>query len=112
MSKRIGMFHVQDNLYVGRRNDGSVRMVKFDVDGGRLPHVCWFHNERAVTEPVDAPLADGEFRSVRVIFDVVLSANAWASIVASVSAGGEDDGRFYEALRMHEQFHSSKGATL
>lgn len=30
-----------------------------------------------------------------------LTAEAWASIVASVSKGGEENGRFYDALAFH-----------
>ena len=29
--------------------------------------------------------------------------NSWASIVSSVSEGGEHDGRFYDALKFHGQ---------
>ncbi len=36
---------------------------------------------------------------------VLIDANSWASIISSVSAGGEVDGRFYTALA----FHNSKG---
>ena len=110
MTERIGMFHYRDGLYFGRRADGSVRVVKFDADCGSAPHVCWFHNERAYTEPVKHPLADGEFRSVRVLLDLTIPPDGWASIVASVSAGGERDGRFYEALRLHEAFHMKPNA--
>ena len=108
--RNTGMFHYRDGLYFGRRLDGSVRIVKFEC-GGRVPHAMWFHTERAVTEPAEYPLAEGEFTSVYVMFDVTIPLDGWASIVASVSAGGESNGRFYEARRMHEEFHRAIAAT-
>lgn len=107
MSTRVGMFHYRDNLYFGRRADGAVRIVKFATDGGVRPHACWFHNERAVTEQTEYPLADGEFRSVQIVLDLTIPAEHWASIVASVSAGGESSGRYHEARQLHEKFHNS-----
>ncbi len=52
-----------------------------------------------VTHPEIDPLSNERVTEHR------LTANEWASIVASVSAGGEVAGRFYTALA----FHSDKG---
>lgn len=64
-------FHWQDSIFFERTEDGSVRVTR----GGDFN-------------------TDGD-----EIF--AIERNSWASIVASVSAGGEQDGRFYEALRFH-----------
>jgi len=67
----MGKFHYNDGLYFERIADGSVRVTRADS----------FED-------------DGE-----ELFTV--DCNSWASIVASVSEGGEHDGRFFEALRFH-----------
>lgn len=64
-------------LYFERTADGAVKIVQQERSGD-----------------VALPL-----------FEVVVDADSWASIVASVSLGGEMDGRFYEAQR----FHASSG---
>lgn len=93
------MFHQRDNLFFGRMPDGGVRIVKFSGP----PFVQWWHNERACTVPTEYPQADGEFRSVEVILDVKISAEEWASVIASVAAQGESDGGFYRALDFHNK---------
>ena len=91
------MFHWIDNTYFGRLPDGTVRVVKFS----RTPHVMWLHGPDAVTRSTEHPSASGEFYGVEVLLDVRIPAESWASIVASVSKGGESDGRFYKALNFH-----------
>jgi hypothetical protein len=87
------MFHFHDNLFFGRRADGSVRIVKFS-----RPPAHW-------------PNADAINIGVTVL-DVTIDPSGWASVVSSVSAKGEELGRFYEA----ECFHAGKpivnGVTL
>lgn len=75
------MFHAFDGLYFERLPDGSVRIVK--TDGKHQPGQC------AASEVVD----------------MVLTSDTWASIISSVSAGGEEDYRWYLA----KAFHESKG---
>lgn len=41
----------------------------------------------------------------RLIFEQVLDENSWASVISSMSAGGEEDLRYFSAL----DFHHSKG---
>lgn len=95
------MFHAKENLYFGRREGrGFVRLVKFEVDGGAAPHTLWIDKDGA-TLPSEYPFADGTFRSVKVVLDVTFTPEEWASIVASVSRGGESDGRYYKALEFH-----------
>lgn len=72
------MFHWRDGLYFERAADGSVQIIKKQRSG------------------------DVEIQT----FEVIIDADGWASIVASVSLGGEGHGRFYEAQR----FHASTGA--
>ena len=74
------MFHYRDGLSFGRLHDGSVVIVKTDR----------------------STITDGEEFE---IFRIVIDPNNWASIVASVSKGGEEHGRFYQAQR----FHASEG---
>ena len=68
------MFHYHGGLSFGRLPDGSVLISKTELSG------------------------DAEIETFRAIID----ANGWASIVASVSNGGEANGRFYEAQKFHE----------
>ena len=78
------MFHYKESLYFGRKKDGSVRMVKFPSSQEKWPN------------------ADAERYELKPEFDIVIDTNAWASIVSSVSVGGEDNGRFYIARKFHE----------
>ena len=68
------MFHYRNNLYFARQPDGSVVITKMERSG-------------------DVDLT---------IFSATIDANGWASIVASVSKGGEENGRVYQAQRFHE----------
>lgn len=69
------MFHAKDGWFFNRREDGSVEIR---------------HN------PSTQPNVN---ESALVTFD----ANSWASIVSSVSAKGEEDGRYYTALAFHNE---------
>ena len=75
------MFHAHDGWFFERQPDRSVRVVK-----------------RASAHD-DAPIV------VEGVFQANASNNEWASIVASVSRGGEEDYRFFAA----EKFHASTG---
>lgn len=44
---------------------------------------------------------DGKYHDVGVIASVTEDADSWSSIVASVSVGGEEDGRWYVAREFH-----------
>ena len=78
------MFHSSDNLYFGRTEDGSVRILK-------LPSV-----------PVSPPTATGFYPEA--LFDALVSPTIWASIMAAVSLRGEVEGRFYVAQAFHMNF--------
>lgn len=75
------MFHTQDGLYFGRLPNGDVRIVKTDDN------------------------RDPESTDTQKILDMVIPGNSWASVIASVSAGGEVDERWYPAV----DFHNSTG---
>lgn len=75
------MFHNTDNLYFGRLPDGKVRILK-------LP-----------ATPVEWPKADGVYPDA--LFDATIDSDSWGSIVASVSAKGEEGGRWYQAMDFH-----------
>lgn len=75
------MFHNTDNLYFGRLPDGKVRILK-------LP-----------STPSEWPKADGQYPDA--LFDVTIDDGHWGSIVTSVSAKGEADGRWYKAMDFH-----------
>lgn len=77
------MFHIRDNFYVGRRADGSVRIVKFK--GGKAPK----H-----TPVIDKPVHGA-------VFDILLGPHEWASVIATVSHEGETAGKYLEALKFH-----------
>lgn len=82
------MFHVADNLYFQRLEDGSVRVVQYPPDA----RAVGIDKTGAVAFP------DG----VTPIFEATIAPAAWASVVASVSKGGEEAGRFYVAQAFHE----------
>jgi hypothetical protein len=67
------MFHLTDWLYFGRLADGAVRILKKESGAE------------------DAP----------TILDVTIDANQWASVIASMSYLGEENGGFYHALHFH-----------
>lgn len=74
------MFHVDDGLCFERIKDGGVRVVKYESGDG-----C-SHGDP------DTPM----------VFGQVIDADGWASIVSSMSKGGEIDNRFYSAKAFHE----------
>ena len=67
------MFHVNDGLFFGRKENGDVRIVKTQ-DG-----------------KIDSP----------IIFDIIVDKSGWQSAISSVSAGGEDGYRYYLADIFH-----------
>lgn len=79
------MFHVADNLFFGRRPDGSVRILRFAAerrwDDGSFPSL------------------DQEYPEA--VLDQTVSADVWASVIASVSAQGESAGRWGLARNFH-----------
>lgn len=78
------MFHVADNLFIGRRRDGSVRVLKLTK--------C---------EPGYWPNADLPVPREWVVLDQSMMPTVWASVVASASALGEDGPRYSKALAFH-----------
>lgn len=81
------MFHWQDNVYFGRMQNGSVRVLKFPSGYEQGGWKSGFPN------------ADGEYPNV--IVDLIIPDNHWGSIVASVSHAGEENGRWYQAMDFH-----------
>lgn len=81
------MFHYRDNLFFGRMSNGAVRMLKFASPPREFPQA----DRGYMTEAGD----DG------VVLDAVIDSNSWGSVVASVSAGGEENGRYYEIMDFH-----------
>lgn len=79
------MFHWQNNWYFGRTSDGSVRVIK--LAGSRAPDT-W-------PNVADPPLRD--FGTV----DLMIDASSWASIVSSVSKGGESE-NYLAAVALHD----------
>lgn len=81
------MFHWNNNVFFGRMENGGVRILAFSAT------------------PDSWPVADGIYDPTDprfpVIFDQRIDANSWLSLISSVSAGGEVDGRFYSAERWH-----------
>lgn len=77
------MFHVSDNLFFGRLDNGDVRILKF-----KRPPTVW-------------PDVNRVYISADVEFDEKVPAGSWPSVVASVSNAGEGDGRFYTAQAFH-----------
>ena len=77
------MFHQQNNLFFGRTKDGSVRILKLKEPPPEWPKIHFKYPETT-------------------ILDVTIPAEHWASIVASVSSGGEENGRWYNALDFHK----------
>lgn len=79
------MFHWKDNIFFGRKFDGSVRVIAFNKSPAQWPTVDTVYDVEAYAR-----------------FDITIEPDAWASIVASVSAGNEEHGRFYTAKAFHE----------
>ena len=81
------MHHMSDNLFFGRLPDGSVRILKF-------PDVEWRGNDGRSWPKVDGVYADATL-------DIVVKDGLWCSAVSSVSHGGEENGRWYDAMKFH-----------
>jgi hypothetical protein len=83
------MFHVKDNLFVGREprhyGDGRVKIVKFNKPPFRFPTYESLHDD-----PLNIP-----------VVEITLSASEWASVVSSVSFLGETSEMFERALANH-----------
>lgn len=77
------MFHESENLFFGRRQDGSVRVLKF------------------AKPPQDFPMADAPYPYPDAVFDQIIDAPGWASIVCSVSRDGETGERWDAAQNFH-----------
>lgn len=77
------MFHWRDNFFFGRRADGSVRVLKFDL------------------APKDFPKADEPGTPVPAALDMTIPAAEWASIVSSVSKAGETSESYQQAVAFH-----------
>lgn len=75
------MFHLEDNLFFGRRADGSVRILKF------------------TSPPLDFPQADADYPDA--VLDKTVDTPSWASVVCSVSKGGETSTRWEWAQNFH-----------
>ena len=69
-----GYFHTSNGLYFKRNEDHSVTIKQMKTP---------FVNE------------------TEVVFETTIDENSWASVIASVSASGEDNLRFYKALEWH-----------
>lgn len=78
------MFHWQENIFFGRKNDGSVRVIEFK------------HT------PDQFPSAEKLYPAEELWFDCTIPPMVWASIVASVARGGETAETFNQALSLHE----------
>ena len=76
------MFHYKDNLFFGRRSDGSVRILKF------------------ASPPTDWPAVMNEYPDA--MFDAIVDADSWCSVVATVSVFNEQHGTFYAAKNFHD----------
>lgn len=67
------MFHVSGGLFFERLPDNKVRIIK--RESGR--------------------------DDARLIFEQIMDADSWASVIASMSYYGEEDYGFYRALNFH-----------
>lgn len=77
------MFHWKENIFFGRKADGDVRVIAFK------------------SPPPFPPDPHTDYPSMLTRIDLTIDAGSWASIVSSVSAQGENNMRFYDALRFH-----------
>jgi hypothetical protein len=74
------VFHLKDGLCFERLADGSVRIVLTDgLAGGGFPPP---HGQ------------------AKVLFETTVNVDGFASVVASMSARGEDAGTFLDTLRL------------
>jgi hypothetical protein len=79
------MFHWQNEIFFGRRENGDVRVIKF------------------MKPPVEWPDAEREYKLSEAQFDFTIPADSWGSIVASVSHLGEQDRRWFKAMEFHNE---------
>ena len=82
------MFHWKDNIFFGRTADDGARILAFSSPPESFPVVD------GIYDPTDSRYP--------VTLDWTIPADHWASIVSSVSAGGEENGRFYTARAFHD----------
>lgn len=77
------MFSLRDGIYFGRLPNGRVRLLILPrpLDGGEFPKI-------------DQPYPNA-------ILDTAIDDGHWGSVVASVSEGGEANGRWYTAMDFH-----------
>jgi hypothetical protein len=73
----VSTFHTQNGLFFRRLEDGSVRVIK--TKDGRPPTIAT------------------EFGG-NVVCDETLTIHSFASVVSSMSARGEANGGFYDAM--------------
>lgn len=76
------MFHWKDDLYFGRKADGSVRIIKLPPG----PSAAW--------PRVEWPLPNA-------VLDVMIPAAEWCSIITSVSGRGETSDAYMQAQAFH-----------
>lgn len=82
------MFHIGYDLYAGRiEPHGDVRLVQFS------------------STPATPPTPNMPHTSA-MVFDFVIPAGTWCSVMASVSKRGEIEGRFYVAQAFHQNLEA------
>lgn len=79
------MFHSRNGLFFQATGQGNVCIIKTS-DG---------------KEPYSRSFPDSDKVETNIVCDVTLPENEWASVVCSVSAGGEDHARWMRARRFH-----------
>jgi len=73
----LPLFHSEDRLFFGRKENGDVIIIKKGADAG------------------------GGFENI--IFQQIIPNDIWCSAVASVSKLGEEQGRWYKAVGFHNE---------
>jgi len=73
------IFHVKDGLFFERLPDGQVKIRK------------------TIEKIVGSNKGGAPF----VVLEIILTANEWASVIASMSYYGEEDNGFYRAMNFH-----------
>lgn len=83
------MYHVSNNLYFHREEDGSVRIIKF--------------RSNMVVPPFTTEDNEVWERRIKGLpeMDVTVSAHEWASIVTDVAAEGVCGYTYQQALKLH-----------
>lgn len=90
-------FHTQKNLFFERLEGGGVRVTKYPDD------TTWAYG--------DVPTIGGGGSGVGPVFVQELDAGTWCSVIASMSAGGEADSRFFAAQKFHESIGPERRPT-